>query len=98
MWDAPSNGTFFSSGRENTENTKKVRALSIKKLKELVFLYENWVSDSCIDELHQFICREIKADCSKNATGSFEENMQIYDAACREIARRWCLNQLTESA
>ena len=67
----------------------------MKKLIELVFLYRKWLYDQYIDLLNIFICREIKNSFSGNSISCYKENIDIYDAACREIALGWTDSKLT---
>jgi hypothetical protein len=97
MWDSPSNGTFINCNRENKEILEKLKNLPLDKLKKLVFLYTQWESDSYLDSLHIFIANEIKGHFSRNTISGFEEDMQICDAACREIARRWVKGKLLDN-
>lgn len=90
MWDdGPSEGTFIGPDNFRETYNEKLSEFSLDTLLSIVKEYEAWLGHSCIDYLHNTISREIRKDGSGHKLDLWEENLKIYDAVSREIARRW---------
>jgi hypothetical protein len=101
MWDSKLNGLFI-----NPEKIRLALAIDLEKEEKSVLLhavieYEEWLKSSDTSLLKGTVCQNLwkKYENSNSSeiigfVKEFDERLIIYDAVCREIARRWAIKNL----
>lgn len=90
MWGDSKDGTYMSGQDKEEERIEAlVGKLSGDQLKEFVRQYLNYRQEGYLDDLDRFVIRTLGGANSLHLLQRHPVNIRMYDAACREIARRW---------
>jgi len=90
MWDDSKDGTYVSGQDKEEERIEALVAkLSVEQLKEFVREYLEYRREGYLDDLDRFVIRTFGGANSLHLLERHPVNIRMYNAAGREIARRW---------
>jgi hypothetical protein len=91
MLDNTPDGTYFSPDEKRVKLHETLKDAAISDLRFAVKVYSEWLENGRIDSFKLTVCREVFYKMGYTAEGNvaeFSGLLEIYDAVCREIARR----------
>ncbi len=87
MWDQPGDGYFIHPDKKRLEQREILSKKSMDELLKYVRAYETWMNDAEVWSFNAAF-RGYRHSAFKENNKEFDENLNFYDAVCREIAKR----------